>query len=66
MVIVELYAYMCTYSTKKIIGMCTISREDHRVAQTRELECTKTVVPQVVARGEFHVSCTTNANNTFR
>ena len=60
MVIVELYIYMCTYSTKKIIGMC--NRGD-RVAQTRELECTKTVE---VARGEFHMSGTTSANNTFR
>ena len=34
--------------------MCTISRGDHRIAQTREIECTKAVVPQVVARGKFH------------
>ena len=45
---------MCTYSTKKIIGICTISRGAHHVAQTRELECTKAVMPQVVARGELH------------
>ena len=43
---------MC--STKKIIGICTISQGDHRVAQTREMECTKAVIPQVQKRGEFH------------
>ena len=58
----KLPALLTTYSTKKIIGVCTISRGDHRVAQTREIECTKAVVPQVLAWGEFQVSYTTNAS----
>ena len=41
------------YSTMKIVGISTISRGEHHVAQTRELECTKVVVPQVIARGRL-------------
>ena len=33
------------------VGIATLSRQDHRVAQTRELACTKMVLPQVIARG---------------
>ena len=40
----------------KIVGISTISRGEHHVAQTREVECTKTVVPQVIARGRFQSS----------
>ena len=40
-----------TYSTMKIVGSSTISQSDHHVAKTHELECTKVVVPQVVAWG---------------
>ena len=32
--------------------MKTLSRSDHSIAQTRELACTKIVLPQVMARGE--------------
>ena len=32
-----------SFSTKRIIGICTKSRSEHITAQTRELECTKTV-----------------------
>ena len=39
-------AVTLTYST--IIGIATVSRAEHPIAQTRELECTKVVVPQVV------------------
>ena len=39
-------------STQKILGISTMSRTDHSIAQTRELVCTKIVVPQVVARGK--------------
>ena len=46
--------YLYAYSTKKITGMCTISRGDHHVTQICELECTKAVVPQVVAQGKLH------------
>lgn len=35
-----------------LTGLSTISRVDHVTAQTRELECTKVVIPQVIARGE--------------
>ncbi|XP_064383612.1 uncharacterized protein LOC135332186 isoform X1 [Halichondria panicea] len=38
-------------STHKILGISTISRTEHSVAQTRELQCTKVVLPQVIARG---------------
>ncbi len=37
-----------TYSTKKISGVSTLSRAAHPVAQTRELACTKVVVPEVI------------------
>ena len=40
-------------STLKIVGIATISRDEHSVAQTRELECTKVVLPQVIDRGEL-------------
>ena len=46
--------YMCvcvTFSNKKVIGISTLSRKEHAVAQTRELACTREVVPQVIARG---------------
>ncbi len=39
------------YSTKKILGVSTLSRGCHSVAQTRELACTKVVVPEVIGRG---------------
>eukprot|EP00731_Ephydatia_muelleri_P002848 Em0001g2848a len=38
-------------STRRIVGIATLSRPEHRVAQTREVACTKIVLPQVVARG---------------
>ena len=36
------------FSTKHILGISTLSREDHSVAQTRELKCTKVVLPRVI------------------
>ena len=43
---------MCvTFSNKKVIGISTLSRKEHAVAQTRELACTREVVPRVIARG---------------
>ena len=39
------------YSTHKILGISTVARPDHVIAQTRELECTKVVILQVIARG---------------
>ena len=38
-------------STKKIVAVSTISRKDHGIAQTREVACTKVVLPQAIARG---------------
>lgn len=38
-------------STMKIVGLSTLSRTEHSIPQTRELECTKIVVPQVKDRG---------------
>jgi hypothetical protein len=38
-------------STHKIVGISTLSRTDHTVPQTREVACTKEVLPQVLARG---------------
>ena len=44
-------------STHRIVGISTIARTEHSVAQTRELACTKRVLPQVLARGQsfFHI-----------
>ena len=41
------------YSTKKVVGITTISRVEHATAQTRELACIKDVLPQVLQRGMF-------------
>ena len=44
---------MFFYSTNRIVGISTVSRTDHGIAQTRELQCTKIVIPQVIARGKL-------------
>ena len=43
-------------STKKIVGISTISRKEHSVAQTREIACTREVLADVISRGKccFH------------
>lgn len=38
-------------STKRILACATVSRKEHSIAQTRELECTKAVLPQVLEQG---------------
>ena len=43
--------YFLQSSTRRIVGITTLSRPEHRVAQTREVACTKVVLPQVLARG---------------
>ena len=48
--------YTLHCSTRRIVGIATISRAEHRVAQTREVACTKIVLPQVIARG-LHLVC---------
>ena len=47
------YAHVaCRYfSMHTIVGINTLSRDDHITAQTREYECTRHVFPQVLARG---------------
>ena len=60
-----LYFELCIImSTKKIVGVSTVSRSDHGVAQTRELVCTKFVLPQAIARGKFCYSCVCNVSET--
>ena len=49
------FCILCNNSNVKIVGISTISREQHLVAQNRELECTKVVLPQVMARGLYSV-----------
>ena len=41
------------HSTKKVVGITTISRQEHASAQTREVQCTRQVLPQVIERGEY-------------
>ena len=36
------------FSTKRILGISTMSRVDHLTAQTREIECTREVLPSVI------------------
>ena len=48
-------------STKRILGISTKSRVDHLIAQTRELECTKEVLPSVI--NDLGM-ITTNNNNS--
>ena len=56
-----LYVRMLLYynyydSTKRILGCATVSRKEHAISQTRELEATKAVLPQVLEQGGiFHV-----------
>lgn len=49
--IVGVYITASIDSTKKILGVSTLSRALHSIAQTRELACTKVVVPEVISRG---------------
>ena len=41
-------------STHRVVGITTMSRKEHQTAQTRELACTKQVLPQVVERGRSY------------
>ena len=49
--------YTLHCSTCRNVEIATISRPEHRVAQTREVACTKIVLPQVIARG-LHLCAT--------
>ena len=38
-------------STNKIVGISTLSSDEHRIAQTREVECTRIVLSEVMKQG---------------
>ena len=44
-------AYCIALTCDNIFSTCTVSREQHTIAQTRELECTKIVIPEVISGG---------------
>ena len=48
---------------KKIVGVSTLSRSSHGIAQTRDFECTKLVFPEVLP--EVSESCYKN-NKTLQ
>ena len=49
------HTLICTYdSTKRILACATVTRKEHAIAQTRELEATKAVLPQVLEQGGIH------------
>ena len=51
-------------STKRILGCVTVSRREHTIAQTRELEATKVVLPQVIE--QIHTStCTCTCDYVY-
>lgn len=60
-------------STHRIVGISTLSRSEHSIAQTREYECTVEVIPQVQARGlnvtevahDFHLKIKNYIINTL-
>lgn len=52
--------YNCS-STKKVVGVSTISRLEHASAQTREVQCTRQVLPEVIERGKYVNMCNTLA-----
>ncbi len=41
------------YSTNKIVSVSTLSRDDHCIAQTRELACTKIALSKVMEQGRY-------------
>ena len=45
------------YSSKKVVGISTISRKEHLASQTRKVVATKEVLPQVTGRGKL-IQCT--------
>ena len=39
----------CNYhSTKKVVGISTVCRKEHALAQTHKVECTRQVLPEVI------------------
>ena len=52
------HTYIHTYdSTKRILAYVTVSRKERAIAQTRELEATKAVLPQVLEQGGILHAC---------
>ena len=49
------------YSIKKVVGISTVSRKEHASAQTREVQCTKLVLPEVIQRGTLSPLCIYNS-----
>ena len=49
--------YYCIYLHLQQCEIVGISTKQHLVAQNREFECTKVVLPQVQARGLYIISC---------
>jgi hypothetical protein len=46
----------CVYahnSSAKVVRISTVSQEEHTITQTRQLECTKKVLPEVIPKGEY-------------
>ena len=48
--------------THKIVGVQSLSRETHRVAQTREVDATILVLDTVKNRGEFNLHVCNHVN----
>ena len=48
---IVLHIHAHVYSTCKIVGVSTISRTHHTIAKTKELACTKEVLPNVIGKG---------------
>ena len=47
------FIFLSQTSTHKIVAISTVARPDHVIAQTRELACTKKVLPNVIAKGKM-------------
>ena len=47
----SVFIYFCKAAHVGLLGLPLSLDQEHRVAQTREVACTKIVLPQVVARG---------------
>ena len=59
------HTHMITFNTKRILSCVTVSRREHTIAQTRELEATKAVLPQALEQGGILLVNLTCNNNTI-
>ena len=55
LVLYDYSIFLCVPSTHKVVGISTVSRTEHTTAQTRELECIRRVLPQVMERGKKYM-----------